>query len=378
MMENKSAVQLGRGFWTATAILAVLSLLASWYWITQPITNVMPAVGAQPGQDVDILFRFMAVVASVLMIFVGGYLVYFAIAFRRKATDSPDAIGVQVHDNHKLELWWTIFPTVLVVILSVWSTQVWARIQLGNPPGGLVVESIGHQWYFTFRYPEIHGEVKGVMHLPVGTPVVLNTTSTDVIHSFWVPAFRLKADMIPGMINTIRFTPTVVGKYAIICTEFCGTQHGYMNADVPGEGGKVNPGAQFVIVESKDDFMKWYRAQQVANAHESDEIPTASTGTVNLAGGDAKAGGVMFQSKCSACHAIAAFDKRIVGPGLKGVMADPSHPKLVDGDPATPENVAKILQQGFKGDMGQMPNAVQNGITDKDIANLVAYLSSLK
>ncbi len=377
-MENKSAGQLGRGFWTATAILAVLSLIASWYWITQPLTSVMPEVGAQPGQDVDILFRFMAVVGSVLMIFVGGYLIYFSFAFRRKATDSPDAIGVQVHDNHKLELWWTIFPTVLVVILSVWSTQVWARIQLGQPENGLVVESIGHQWYFTFRYPEIHGEVKGVMHLPVNTPVVLNTTSTDVIHSFWVPAFRLKADMIPGMINTIRFTPTVPGKYPIVCTEFCGTNHGYMNAQVPGPNGQANPGAQFVVVDSVPDFKKWYHAQQVANANESDEIPTASTGTINLAGGDAKAGAALFQTKCSACHAMAAFDKRIVGPGLKGVMADSAHPKLVDGDDATPANVAKILQQGYKGDMGQMPNAVQNGISDKDIANLVAYLSSMK
>jgi len=357
-------------------VLAVLSLLASWFWIAVPITAVMPEVGAQPGQDVDILFRFMAVVSSILIIFVGGYLIYFAIAFRSRATDAPDAIGVQIHDNHKLELWWTIFPTVLVVILSIWSTQVWYRIQLQPVPNGLVVESIGHQWYFTFRYPQINGEVTGEMHLPVNVPVVLNVTSSDVIHSFWVPAFRLKADMVPGLINTIRLTPTVIGRYPVICTEFCGTNHSYMNAAVPDAQG-VNHG-QFLVVESKADFDKWYHGWQVKNANVSNELPTASTGAINLAGGDAKLGATIFSTKCSACHAVGPFSQRIVGPGLKGLLTDASHPNLVDGDKASPDAIAKILQQGFKGDMGVMPNSAANALTDKDIANLVAYLASLK
>ncbi len=378
MVENKPAVQLGRGFWTASAVLALLSLAASWYWIVVPITVVMPDVAAQPGQDVDVLFRFMSVVASVLIIFVGGYLIYFSIAFRRRASDAPDAIGVQVHDNHKLELWWTIFPTVLVVILSIWSTQVWYRIQVAQPENGLVVESIGHQWYYTFRYPQVNGEVTGEMHLPVNQPLVLNVSSADVIHSFWVPAFRLKADMVPGLINTIRLTPTKIGRYPIICTEFCGERHGMMNAQVPGQAGQPNPGAQYLVVDSPADFQKWYHGWQVKNANVSNALPTVSTGAISLAGGSASAGQAVFQTKCAACHAVGPFSQRIVGPGLKGVLDDPSHPNLVDGDKATPEDVAKILQQGFKGDMGQMPNATVNGLSDKDIANLVAYLASLK
>lgn len=343
----------------------VLSLFAIGFWVTTPLGFMMPAVGAQPGQDIDVLLRFMASTASVLAILVFGYILYFVVAFRARPSDPPDAIGVQIHDNHTLELWWTIIPTVLLVILSIWSVQVWYRIQIAQPSNGLVVESIGHQWNYTFRYPQIHGEITDEMHLPVGTPVVLNVTSTDVIHSFWVPSFRLKADMVPGLINTIRFTPTVPGRYQIICTEFCGTNHGVMNK-------------QYVVVEDKANFDKWYGGWQTKNAHASDEIPKVGTGAINLAGADPAAGKALFSTKCAACHAIAPFEQKVVGPGLKGVLHDPKHPKLVDGDDATPANAAKILQQGFTGPMGVMPNQAANALSDKDIANLVAYLDSLK
>ena len=378
MVENRPAsVTLGRGFWTVTAVLAVLSVFGIYFWTTTPITVIMPIVGAQPGEQVDELLRFMAASGTALFIFVAGYLIYFSIAFRAKPGDSPDAVGVQVHDNHTLELWWTLIPTLFVVLLSVLSIRIWAQIQLAQPTSGLVVESLGHQWFFTFRYPQINGEVTGEMHLPVNTPVVLNVTSYDVIHSFWVPAFRLKADMIPGLINTIRFTPTVIGRYPIICTEFCGTDHGLMNATVPGEGGKRNPGAEWVVVDSQADFQKWYHATQIANAHESNALPS-TTGAVSLAGGNAKAGQALFAQKCSACHALGPYSQRIVGPGLKGVLHDPSHPNLVTGLPATPANVAKILQEGFSGPLGVMPNATANGLSNKNIADLVAFLDTLK
>ena len=379
MVENRaSAVRLGRGFWSVTLVLGLLSIAAIIFWIVAPISIIMPVVAAEPGIQIDALLRFMAATGSALYIYVCGYIIYFMVAYRVRRGEPADAIGVQVHDNHNLELWWTLIPTLFVVLLSILSVRIWYGIQIAQPANGLVVESIGHQWYYTFRYPQIHGEVTDEMHLPVGTPVVLNVTSTDVIHSFWIPDIRLKADMIPGLINTIRFTPTRVGRYPIICTEFCGTEHGLMNATVPGVNGQKNSGAQFVVFDTPSDFEKWYHGWQVKNANVSDALPTASTGTVNLAGGNIAAGQTTFQTKCSACHALGPFSQRIVGPGLKGVLHDPSHPKLVDGDDATPANAAKIIQQGFKGDLGVMPNATANGLSDKDIANLVAYLNSLK
>jgi cytochrome c oxidase subunit 2 len=379
LVENRApAVRLGRGFWSVTLLLAVVSVLAIIFWYVTPIGIVMPVVAAQPGIQIDDLFRFMAASGSALYIFVVGYIIYFIVAYRARPSDPSDAIGVQVHDNHKLEFWWTLLPTLFVVLLSILSVRIWYGIQIAQPANGLVVEGLGHQWYYTFRYPGINGEVTDEMHLPVGQPVVLNVTSADVIHSFWVPDIRLKADMVPGLVNTIRFTPTRPGKYPIICTEFCGTRHGWMNAAVPGDNGQPNPGAQYVVVDQPAAFQKWYHGWQIKNAHASNALPTTSTAAVNLTGGDATAGKALFAQKCSACHALGPFQQRIVGPGLKGVLHDPAHPKLVDGDPATPPNVAKILQQGYKGDMGVMPNSTANGLTDKDIANLVAYLNSLK
>ena len=106
----------------------------------------------------------------------------------------------------RLEVLWTILPALFVVLLSIISVKIWYEITL-QPANGLVVEAIGHKWYYTFRYPQVHGEITDEMHVPLGVPVTLNVTSSDVIHSFWVPAMRLKTDMVPGMVTTIRFTP---------------------------------------------------------------------------------------------------------------------------------------------------------------------------
>jgi mono/diheme cytochrome c family protein len=133
-----------------------------------------------------------------------------------------------------------------------------------------------------------------------------------------------------------------------------------------------------LVIEDKAAFDKWYDGWQTKNAHVSNQLPAAGGAAVALTGGSAAAGKTLFAQKCSACHAIGPFSQRVVGPGLKGVLHDPSHPNLVNGDPATPPNVAKILQTGYTGSIGTMPNATTNGLSNQDIANLVAYLDSLK
>ncbi len=364
LVENTAQpVRLGRGFWTATTILGILAVGSIVFWYTFPLEQYLPAA-IVTARQVDTLFRFMAATGSALYIFVGGYLLYFSIAFRAKATDSPDAIGVQIHDNHKLEFWWTLIPALFVVLLSVVSVRIWYEIML-EPENGVVVEAIGHQFYFSFRYPQINGEVTDEMHLPRSVPVTLNLTSADVIHGFWVPAMRLKNDTVPGLVTTIRFTPRLDGRYPIICTQFCGVLHSEMDKQV-------------LVIEEKPAFDKWYKSWQAKNAHASNAPPAAGGQAVSLQGGNATAGQQMFSQKCSACHMLAPFDQKLVGPGLKGVLHDPAHPNLVNGHPATPQNVANILQNGYTGSMGTMPNATANGLSYQDIANLVAFLDSLK
>lgn len=355
-----------RGFWIVTAILGLISLGGILYfWMIPTVEPWLPPEGGHPGDQVDWLFRFMASSAALLYTYVVGYIIYFAIRFRRRRSDPDDALGVNLHDNPKLEAAWTIVPTLFVILLSVLSIRIWYVLQV-QPTNGLVVESIGRQWYFTFRYPDVNGEVTDQMHLPVNVPVTLNLTSGDVIHSFWVPDMRLKEDMIPGIINTIRFTPTRIGTYQIICTEFCGTGHSEMNKQV-------------MVVQPMAAYQRWYHGWQLRNAHVTNALATATLGgKIQLAGGNVAAGRALFNEKCSACHALGPFNQRIVGPGLLGVLHDPSHPNLVNGDLAVPANVAEILQNGYTGSIGHMPNQAQNGLSNKDIANLVAYLNTLK
>lgn len=363
-------MHLDRGFWTATAIIVALSALAIIFWALAPITSVMPEA-VNRAQQIDLLFRFLAATGTALWIAVLGYILYFVLRYRRRRDQGNDAIGLQIHDNHKLELWWTLIPTIFIVGLAIFSVKLFLEIEPVNAQGNtLVVEGLGHQWFYTFRYPGIHGEVKE-LHLPANQPVTLHVSSYDVIHSFWIPDFRLKVDMVPGLINTFTFTPTKVGKYELICTEFCGTLHGDMRSGTPND-------PAYVYIDTPDKYKAWYDSAQKANANESDAVAVASKGALNLTGGDGAAGKALFQQKCSACHALGPFDQKIVGPGLKGVLHDPSHPNLVTGLKATPENVASILQNGFTGPLGVMPNQTANGLSDKDIANLVAFLNSLK
>ena len=363
LVENRAQPGLGAGFWTVTAILTVLSIAAIIFWVTFPLEKYLPAA-IVTARQVDFLFRFMAASGSALYIFVGGYLVYFTIAFRAKPSDGPDAIGLQIHDNRKLEFWWTVIPSLFVILLSVVSVRIWYEIML-EPQNGLVVEAIGHQFYFSFRYPQINGEVTDEMHLPLNVPVTLNLTSADVIHGFWVPAMRLKNDTVPGLVTTIKFTPRLAGRYPIICTQFCGVLHSEMDK-------------QYLVIEPKPAFDKWFAMWQQKNARASNALPAAGGAAIALQSGNAPAGKQLFAQKCTACHKVAPFNQVLVGPGLLGVLHDSAHPNLVNGQPATPQNVAAILQNGYTGSMGAMPNATANGLSATDIANLVAYLDTLK
>jgi cytochrome c oxidase subunit II len=364
LVENRAQpVGLDRGFWTVTSILALLAIAAIVFWSIFPLETYLPAA-IVTARQVDHLFRFMAAAGSALWIFIAGYLLYFSIAFRLKPGDPPDAIGVQIHDNHQLEFWWTLIPTIFVVALSIVSVRIWYEVML-RPENGIVVEAIGHQFYFSFRYPDINGEVTDEMHLPVNVPVTLNLTSADVIHGFWVPAMRLKNDTVPGLVTTIKFTPRLTGRYPIICTQFCGVLHSEMDKQV-------------LVIEPKPAFDKWYKTWQQRNVHLSNALPATGGGEVALSGGNVSAGKQLFDQKCTACHKVAPFNQILVGPGLQGVLHDPSRPNLVNGQPATPQNVAGILQNGYTGSIGTMPNATANGLSQQDIANLVAYLDTLK
>jgi cytochrome c oxidase subunit 2 len=351
----KPRTNLGPGFWPITALIAVVSAIMVYFTQTSPWPlGIIPA--GEPAPETDALFRFLGSVASVIFNIVTIYTIYFGIVFRQKKNAPPDTIGVQIHDAPILEFWWTVIPTILVVILAIYSTKIWLDIQ--NTQGDvLTVEAIGYQFGYQFRYPRLAQPVSGEMHLPLNTPTTIHVTSRDVIHGFWVPEMRIKADMVPGLINTLRVTPTVPGTYRIICTEFCGVAHGAMKTTL--------------VVQTQQDFGKWFAAQGGLQAG------GGGGGTLALGTGKADAGKVLFGQKCSACHSTGPFTQKLVGPGLGQIFSDPAHPKLVNGTDPTPQDVAMILKNGYQGDIGVMPSSQVNAISNTDIANLVAYLASM-
>lgn len=354
---------MGPGFVPVTIVLTIINVAIALAVIYLPLNFLLPSE-SNPASDsavgIDALFKFMTVFGVAITIYVTGFTGYFAWVFRRRADEPLNTVGVPIHDAPKLEFWWTLLPTILLLVLMAFTIVVWKQINFPTTTAALTMEVVAHQFNFEFRYPGLSGSLyspKGDMHLPLGKPVKILVSSGDVIHQFWVPEFRLKAAAVPGMVTELNLTPTRTGTYDIVCSEYCGVNHSLMQAKL--------------VVDSPSDFDSWVAKERVAVA--------ASAGTVRLEGGDAGAGKTTFAAKCAACHnAAGSYDQKIVGPGLNHLTDDPAHPNLVTGKPATPENIAEILVKGYQGPIGVMPNRQANGLSDADIANLVAYLVSLK
>jgi len=353
--------KLDAGFWRATIVMGVISALGMWGVVVFPIERFVPEAAGIAVQ-IDWLFKFMAFFSVPILVYVNGYMLYFTVRYRNRTGQPMDRPGSSVHDHKALEFWWTAVPSALMLVLGILSYVLIPQYYTARAASAnsVTVEAIGHQFSWEFRYPGLRDPVPDELHLPINVPVTVDVTSTDVIHSFWVPAFRMKQDMIPGMVVPMTFTPTEVGKYEIVCTEFCGVGHSGMRD-------------RYVYVQTQSDFDAWYAAEKTKQAHKTTEVTAAV-----LASGDAAAGGQLFEVRCTTCHNAAPFDQRKVGPGLANLFHDPAHPKLLSGKAPTPADVAEILEHGLSGPMGQMPNAQLNGLSAKDIADLVAYLKTLK
>jgi len=377
---------LGQGFWPVTLLLTVLSIAWLVLLSRTNFANFLPEA-AVPADQIDSLFKMLAEMGGVVFIYVMGFLIYLPIAFRARKSDAPDAIGVQLHDAPAVELGFWIVPTIMVVIISWVSVQIWYGLQQ-SPGNAFTVEAIGHQFFYEFRYPTLWKPVSQELHLPLNEPVTVKVTSGDVIHGFWAPEIRLKADMVPGLVNTLRFTPTRPGTYRIVCTEFCGVAHGAMV-------GKI-------VIEPQSTFKAWLASEAKtegpapavnaavgaapaaaaggAGSTGQGAAPANSSGgggTTLAAAGNADAGKTLFAAHCSSCHSVGTFDEKIVGPGLGHLLNDSAHPNLVTGEKASPQAIENILHKGYSGPIGMMPSQQQNAISDADIANLTAYLVSL-
>lgn len=207
-------------------------------------TERYPQTSLEPRSDfaveIDQLFKltvWMGVGVGIITFAVMGYIMW---RFRfRPESPAPE----HVHGNTKLELAWTLIPAILVTIIAVPTVRTIFATQPDTPPNALIVEAIGWQWWWEFRYPVNEGRDTVVtaneIHVAVGQPVEVRLIGGDVVHNFWIPQMGGKRYAIPGRVNRIVFTPSEPGVYLGQCAEFCGASHALMKmrliAHTPGE-----------------------------------------------------------------------------------------------------------------------------------------------
>src|SRR5256885_2500005 len=182
-----------------------------------------PQQASEQAATIDALYFFLLAVTGFFALLIAVMVVVFAVKFHRKHEDD---VGVAIHGSLALELMWTIIPLGITMVMFVWGAQVF--FHMTRPPrGAMEIYVVGKQWMWKLQHVDGAREINE-LHVPVGRPVKLIMGSEDVIHSFFIPAFRVKADVIPGRYNTMWFTANAPGRYHIFCTQYCGTKHAAM------------------------------------------------------------------------------------------------------------------------------------------------------
>jgi cytochrome c oxidase subunit 2 len=324
----------------ALTVLTLL-LLAGGYWVGAQL-DLMPLQASTRAVLVDQLFRVLLGVAAIVFLIVEGALVYALLRFRRRPDDEMDA--APVHGNTALEVVWTLIPAVVVTAISVYSFQVLTEIERPEDDA-LVVEVTARQFSWEFYYPDLDLSTTEA-HLPVNQAVRFQIGSEDVIHSFWVPAFRAKRDATPGQIATLIIEPQRVGRFPVRCAELCGAGHAGMVTEV--------------VVETDPDFRTWVQSQL--------SIPTDPIEAGRF---------LMGRYGCGACHTLAdAGAVGVVGPPLDGIgETAASRVPGLDAEGYLRESILRpsaFVVPGFPD--GLMPPNFGERLSAQELTILVNYL----
>lgn len=189
--------------------------------------TLLPQSGSLHAEDVDRLFLFALAIAAFFSLFIASLIVIFSIRYRRRL---PHETGSHVVTRISLEATWMAIPFLLAMLLFVWGAKLFVAV-MTPPSEAMEVFVTGKQWMWKIQYPSGKREIDR-LYVPRGQPVRLTMTSEDVIHSFFVPAFRSKMDVLPDRYTSYWFTPTKVGEFHLFCAEYCGTMHSLMKGKI--------------------------------------------------------------------------------------------------------------------------------------------------
>jgi cytochrome c oxidase subunit 2 len=293
---------------------------------------------------VDYAFLFIGGFAVFFLLSFTGIMIYFIIKYNRNR--NPKA--TQIKDNVLLEITWTTLPVLLVLFMFYIGWQGFLPMRQ-DPKNAMHVTAVARMWKWSFEYPG--NKVSDTLVLPINKAVRVNLFSKDVIHGFFVPAFRIKEDVVPGKKNYCWFIPGELGDFDLLCSAYCGVDHSYMSAII-----RIVPDIQ---------FEKWMTALPVKSSAKSPGLT------------------ILEKNGCLACHSLDG--SKLVGPSFKGlygstvgvvttgknrkVKADNLYIKTSIVDPD------KDIVTGFQGGLMQ---PYKNVLTDKDIQQIIEYFKTLK
>jgi cytochrome c oxidase subunit II len=304
-------------------------------------TPLFPEAASTMATRVDALYFFMLGLGAFFSLLIAGLITYYAVKYRRR---SPRAIGLQSHGNLLLELVWTVIPLLITMVIFVWGAGLY--FAMSRPPDdALDIYVVGKQWMWKFQHLDGQREINE-LHVPADRDVRLIATSEDVIHDWFVPAFRVKADVIPGRYVNIWFRATKPGNYHLFCAEYCGTKHSGMTGQV--------------VVMKPHDYQTW--------------LSGGETG-----GSLASAGERLFADlACNTCHRPDSQGRGPVLNGLIGKTVTLQSGEMLVADEAYIRE--SLLNPSVKITAGYQPimPTFQGLVTEEQVLQIIEYVKSLK
>jgi len=296
-------------------------------------------------EGVDLAFWVTIGISVVFFVAIVAVILFFIIKYNRKRHPKPE----DVKDNYTLEIVWTIIPTIIFLLMFYFGFIGYTPMR-EVPSGALEIKVTGMMWSWFFEYE--NGKKSNVLIVPKDKPVRLNLYSPDILHSFYVPAFRVKEDVVPNVNNYMWFKAQLLGEYDILCAEYCGERHSYMISKV--------------IVKDERDFLEWYTAKE-----DDEHMELKAVGFQ-----------VAQQYGCLGCHS--SDGSKLFGPTFKGLFNTKRQVELESGETKTVVADEEYLKnsmidpdfelvKGFS--KGAMPS-YKNRLTGEEIDEVIAYIKS--
>ena len=300
--------------------------------------ELFPVSASLHADAVDHLYYFLLIVSGFFAFLISVLIITFAIRYHRNRHPIPQQIG----EFPGLEFAWSAIPFLITIVMFTWASKVYMDGEI-PPKGAQDVYVVGKQWMWKLQHPEGRREINE-LHVPVNTAIKLTLTSQDVIHSFFIPALRIKQDALPGQYRTLWFNSNRPGTYHLFCAEYCGTNHSRMIGSI------------YVMEES--DYEAWLAG--------SDDVRPADAGAK-----------LFTQYDCINCHGTG---QRARGPTLGGLYG--SYVSLTDGRRVLFDEDfirQKLLDPGSARIAGFNPDmpTFKGQLTEEQIIDLIAYIKSL-